>query len=1210
MIRKESGEPRGRRGQSTDAARSLKALFRRALQRVWVRYAFAVAVVAAAFGLRMLLESVTGTGAPFVLFFGVAAITSLSAGPGPGICATLLSAPFAAYAFVVRAGHPPSQAAFQAALFAVDGLIVVYLSFLMTRARRAAESTGERLRLANEAAEIVSWDLDVPTEQLRLFPTSNLFPKLVESQPASLTVWRNLVHPDDREAFARAHRRSLDPAGDGALYIESRVLRPDGVVRWFSWQGRTHYQQRRGGRLPVRQVGTAIDITERRQREAALQELTAEVSRSEARRRDLLELAPDGFFVAELDGRFTDVNQAACRMLGYAREELIGKTILDLIPPEDAPRLAAVKAALLVPGEVNRAEWIQRRKDGSSVPVEVSSNILPDGRWQAFARDITERKRMEDALKASATQFRTLAEAVPQIVWITRPDGWNTYFNQQWVAYTGLSLEESYGHGWNKPFHPDDRQRAWDAWQKAVRTDGVYSLECRLRRADGTYRWWLIRGVSLHDESGKVVSWFGTCTDVDDIKRTEEALRRARDETDSVNQQLRESEERFRLTIDEAPIGMALVSLDGRFARVNAALCEIVGYSAEELERLRFQEITHPEDLDSDLELVGRLAAGEIPRYQLEKRYIRKDGGVAATMLNAAILRAPDGAPRYVIAQMEDISERKRAEEARRFSEARFSGIISIAADAIISIDQEQRIVLFNDGAEKIFGYPRSEAVGAPLDLLLPESLRALHHQHVATFAAGEVTARPMAERQATILGRRKNGEEFPAEAAISKLQLDGQTIVTVALRDVTERKRVEKAQRFLAEAGAALSSSLDYEQTLSTVGELVVRDFADWCVVDIVERDGRPKRLKVVGADPRAAALAERIERMSLDLRRTHLVGTVLETRRPVLIERMTAGELESRALDAEHLQLLRAIDPRSAMGLPLMSHGQVLGVLVFISSTPSRVYGPGDLRLAEALAERAGLAIENGRLYQTALHATQLRDEVLGVVAHDLRNPLSAIQMQAAALERKGPEPERRKGRPREVILRAANRMNRLIGDLLDVSLIEAGQLGIASGRLSARQLVADSLETQQPLASAAALEIGLDLTSELPDIWGDQTRLLQVLENLVGNAIKFTPGGGRITLGAAARAGEVLFWVADTGRGMSPDELPHVFDRFWQAKKGSRMGAGLGLPITRGIVEAHGGRIWVESVPGRGSIFFFTIPEAISAERSRPDVAHSPN
>jgi PAS domain S-box-containing protein len=315
----------------------------------------------------------------------------------------------------------------------------------------------------------------------------------------------------------------------------------------------------------VERTRRALQETDRQRQRA-----NRELEQSMAHTRDLIDLAPDAFFLADLDARILDVNEAACKLLGYQRSELVGKTIFDIIPTDDVARLARVKADLLAPGTTSRAEWVQIRKDGSAVPVEVSSNILPDGRWQAFVRDIGPRKRMESELRESENKFRTLAETIPQLVWITRPDGWNVYFNQRWVDYTGLTLEESHGHGWNVPFHPDDRQRAWDAWQQAVRTDGVYSLECRLRRADGAYQWWLIRGASLHDESGHVTSWFGTCTDVDDIKRTEEALRRARDEREAVHEQLRESEERFRLTIDEAPIGMALVALDGRFVRVIA----------------------------------------------------------------------------------------------------------------------------------------------------------------------------------------------------------------------------------------------------------------------------------------------------------------------------------------------------------------------------------------------------------------------------------------------------------------------------------------------------------------------------------------------------------------------------------------------------------------------------------------------------------------
>ena len=221
---------------------------------------------------------------------------------------------------------------------------------------------------------------------------------------------------------------------------------------------------------------------------------------------------------------------------------------------------------------------------------------------------------------------------------------------------------------------------------------------------------------------------------------------------------------------------------------------------------------------------------------------------------------------------------------------------------------------------------------------------------------------------------------------------------------------------------------------------------------------------------------------------------------------------------------------------------------------------------------------------------------------MAHDLRNPLSTILMQASALKRHGPEPERRSQKPAEVIQRAAKRMNRLIQDLLDVALMEAGQLTIERARLSARELIVEAVDMQRPLASSSSLELRVEVDPDVPDVWGDRDRLLQVFENLIGNAIKFTKAGGRITVGAASRDHEVVFWVADTGSGIAPENLPRVFDRFWQATRAGRHGAGLGLPITKGIVEAHGGRIWVESTPARGTTFSFTIPQA-TPEQGRP-------
>jgi signal transduction histidine kinase len=291
--------------------------------------------------------------------------------------------------------------------------------------------------------------------------------------------------------------------------------------------------------------------------------------------------------------------------------------------------------------------------------------------------------------------------------------------------------------------------------------------------------------------------------------------------------------------------------------------------------------------------------------------------------------------------------------------------------------------------------------------------------------------------------------------------------------------------------------------------------------------------------------------------------------------------------------LPLSGEIEAHSVLSVPLYAHAHRIGTMTFVSTTPGHVYGPDDLHLAEEIAVRAGLAIDNARLYREARRAVQVRDEVLGVVAHDLRNPLNAILVQSQMLRRRGAEPERRTQKPIEAIRRNATRMNRLIEDLLDVTRLEADGLSIEPARVSAGAVACEAAESQLPTASSASLEVQLEIAHDLPDVWADRERLLQVLENLIGNAIKFTESGGRITVGVDRQDGEDLFWVSDTGRGIAAEDLPHVFDRFW--RRGGRQGTGLGLPIVKGLVEAHGGRVWVESEPGCGTTFRFTIPTA---------------
>ena len=304
--------------------------------------------------------------------------------------------------------------------------------------------------------------------------------------------------------------------------------------------------------------------------------------------------------------------------------------------------------------------------------------------------------------------------------------------------------------------------------------------------------------------------------------------------------------------------------------------------------------------------------------------------------------------------------------------------------------------------------------------------------------------------------------------------------------------------------------------------------------------------------------------------------------------------------------LEIQRKAGVRSVQSVPLVSRsGKTVGMLSTHYRTPHQ---PDEhmFRLFDLLAGEAADIIEHGQVVEAlrlseaaARRAAQTRDELLGIVAHDLRNPLQIITINAGFLRRSGPEPVKEMA---EEAADAANRMNRLIQDLLDVTSIESGHLSVKPERLHVFDIFSELLEMQTPIAKSASLELWGSAAPDLPDIWADRDRILQAFENLIGNAIKFTKPRGHITLGAVASTDEVVLSVSDTGSGIKDSDLPHVFDRFWQASHGAHKGAGLGLAIVKGIVEAHCGRIWVHSTAGQGTTFFFTIP-TVSRPRQRP-------
>ena len=383
----------------------------------------------------------------------------------------------------------------------------------LPRLVRQLESERTSLLDAQAVAAVGSWETDLRTldvvwsaETRRIFGIGAAF------QPTHQR-FLDLIHPDDRSAVDAAFKGSVGQTGPHA--IEHRILLAEGRVKYIQERWRT-FSDAAG--QPLRAVGTSQDITERKDREAALRD-------SDERFRMLADHISDAFWIRSADMRtLYYISPAFERIWGRPVAELYARPHAwsEFIVPEDRERVLEAFHAL-AQGSPLDLEYRIARPDGEVRWVRVRGfEVRGAGgdviRHAGIVTDVTDSRRAAEALQASVAKFRTLAEAVPQIVWMTRADGWNEYFNQRWVDYTGLSLEESAGHGWSKPFHPADRQRAERAWTHAVATRGVYSLECLLRRADGAYRWWLIRGAPLVESDGSVRKWFGTCTDIHELK--------------------------------------------------------------------------------------------------------------------------------------------------------------------------------------------------------------------------------------------------------------------------------------------------------------------------------------------------------------------------------------------------------------------------------------------------------------------------------------------------------------------------------------------------------------------------------------------------------------------------------------------------------------------------------------------------------------------
>ena len=697
---------------------------------------------------------------------------------------------------------------------------------------------------------------------------------------------------------------------------------------------------------------------------------------------------------------------------------------------------------------------------------------------------------------------------------------------------------------------------------------------------------------------------------------------------------LSQSEETFRLLV-ESVRDYAIFMLDpsGHIMTWNVGAERLKGWRAEEIIGRHFSVFYEPDEAQSgkcdwELELATRDG-----RFEDEGWRLRKDGSRFWANVVITALRDRSGKLVGFAKVTRDLTERRRAEDERvRLAQAEEANRVERAlrqeveqarrwlettlrsiGDGVIATDDRGGVTLMNPVAERLTGVTLAQARGKPLGDIFRIVSELTHAQCESPVDRVLREGVVVGLANHTLLVR-ADGVETPIADSGAPIRDDRGNIrgVVLVFRDASNESTRAARRSFMVEATAALSSSLDYKQTLSKLAQLAVPGLADWCAVHVVGDDGVPQQVAVAHADPAKVRFALELgRRFPAPPDAPRGVPEVIRSGRSEHYPLVGEDTLAAVAQSADHLRLLRTLRLRSAVIVPLTTGSRVLGAITFVFAESGRVYDEDALAFAEELGRRAGIAVENARLYtaahkarQSADTANRAKDEFLAAVSHELRTPLTAILGWSKMLRQGAIDAEQREGAV-ETIERNAVTMTQLIEDLLDVSRIVSGKMRIELRRVDVRAVVEAALDAVRPPADANAVVIERELGTEPVVVMGDPARLQQVVWNLVSNAVKFSERGGRVRVALDREGSSARITVTDRGKGIEPRFLPYVFEPFRQADAGiarEKRGLGLGLAICKHLVELHGGTIEASS-PGEGKGASFEVRLPIAEEERAP-------
>jgi PAS domain S-box-containing protein len=989
---------------------------------------------------------------------------------------------------------------------------------------------------------------------------------------------------------------------------------------------------------------------------------------SEERLRLLVEQVTEyAIFLLDPDGRVSTWNLGAARIKGYSAQEIIGQHFSKFYRPEDLWKCDRELEVATSEGRVEDEGW-RVRKDGTLFWANVVITSLRDssGQLVGFAkvtRDMSDRRRAEEALRQSEERFRLLLENVKDYaIFMLDPNGIVATWNVGAERIKGYRADEIIGSHFSR-FYPEEDVRAGKCEMELERAklEGRCEDEGWRVRKDGSRFWANVVITVLRDAAGNSLGFAKVTRDLTERRAAEEERLRLGQAARARIEQLATLSEALTSVLSVEHVGRIVTEKATTFAHADVCtlylreeqtgaleLIAEAGTNSAVVERIRRLTsnsgnpsyrigigeadavwVETPEQYAAYLPSLAELPA-EGPRAQAfwciplvaesrtigmlgvgfhQPRQFSDDEREFVTMFGRQCAQALARARRLE-------AERAAAALADQLR-ASLSTTLRSVGDALIATDTRGRITLMSGVAESLTGWLEAEARGRPLT----DAFRIINAQTrmVVPNPVEKVleTGGVVGLANHTLLVRR-DGREIPIDDSGAPIRADSGEIegVVLVFRDVTERKLEETRRAFLVDATSALAESLDYEATVTRVAQLAVPRLADWCAVDLVVDAGRvPVRLAVAHVEPAKVQLARELHtKYPPNPNAQTGLSNVLRTARSELYSEIPDAMLVARSVDEEQLRISRELGLVSAMIVPLVARTQVLGAMSFVYAESGRTFTAEDLRFAEELARRCANAIENARVYQseqqarrTADIANRAKDEFLAIVSHELRTPLNAIMGWAKMLTMHALDEARLK-RAYETIERNAVAMAQLIEDLLDMSRVISGKLRIEVQQVDLARVVDAAIESIRPAALAKSVELTPILDTTAPAIVGDPTRLQQIVWNLLSNAVKFTPKGGRVEVVLRRVASSLEITVSDTGKGITPDFLPSVFEPFRQEDAGPsryRGGLGLGLAITRQLVELHGGRIVAHSEgDGRGATFTVTLP--ISAVASQVEVS----